>query len=764
MAKKDGVELTFSAKNLVSKTIKGIIRGLNKIGQVAKKVGSTTKAAFKGMAKAAAGLAAAMAGPVALSVKFSKSMAEVQTVLDDPSNLNMMSDAVRRLSKEFGYAKEELAKGLYDIRSATAGLSDAEVIKIFEAATKAAVAGVSDVQTAGNAITNVLNAWKISADEVDAVSDKLFATVKNGKTTLTELSNSMANASVSASTAGISLDEVLAATATLTKNGLATGKAMTFLGGAIEKGLAPTDLLKKKFAELGTTSGDFLKNNGLMAFVKQLEEFSGGDKGKIKEFLGASEAARAVWGLMGKNTEDVAANMRAIANASGATDNAYQMLEHTRQWDRLLQNVLGILGLIGETIGNFLNPMLEQANNWMVDIGSNATLLEKVKALVGNIFSERTGEVFKKFGKWLWDSAGTATVAIGGLLGEIFINNAKLLGYGLKYAGKQAINFLAKGLEGSSTGAIELLSELPKILKAGFSIITKKGFWVGAGKIAIGAFGKLGKFLAEIFTAPIDALQAGIQKAMEELFEQMAKIPFMADMLGIGKDFKADSLKDIYSQVKNSDRSASSFLKDTYGDAAKYFDEGKKEIAEATKSEVKDIVASLGTVFKSGFDSAANKKNIFDTTKEVEAMGSALKGIPAILKKHAASVIKLDEATKKAVKTKEAEVKVAAKPQAKADNRTDFEKLGDMSATERKLAMRKTFAGFDNIKGFNPKLGTLNKFTDNAGKITERKSISTAELFDKRYGQDTKRERGTKANPVYVKPVKDEAKISRGGK
>ena len=82
-------------------------------------------------------------------------------------------------------------------------------------------------------LTTVLNAFKIEAKDVDKVSDVLFTTVRLGKTTLSELSSSLAQVAPLASASGVKFEEIAAAIATLTKQGtpLLRLAAIRALGG-----------------------------------------------------------------------------------------------------------------------------------------------------------------------------------------------------------------------------------------------------------------------------------------------------------------------------------------------------------------------------------------------------------------------------------------------------------------------------------------------------------------------------------------------------
>ena len=92
---------------------------------------------------------------------------------------------------------------------------------------------MTDTAAAADAITTILNSYQLSASQATAVSDKLFATVKRGKLTFSELAGSIGKVSAVAAIAGLSLDELLATIATITRQGIRSDQAMTAIVGVI---------------------------------------------------------------------------------------------------------------------------------------------------------------------------------------------------------------------------------------------------------------------------------------------------------------------------------------------------------------------------------------------------------------------------------------------------------------------------------------------------------------------------------------------------
>ncbi|GAG95650.1 unnamed protein product, partial [marine sediment metagenome] len=139
---------------------------------------------------------------------FETQLANVSTMLDE-SAMRILPEyrkGLQALSVEFGESTQTLSKGLYDILSAS--IPPAEALGVLEVSAKAAAAGITDTGVAADAITTILNSYGMSADQAGMVSDKLFAIVKEGKTTFAELAPSIGKVAATASMAGLSFDDL----------------------------------------------------------------------------------------------------------------------------------------------------------------------------------------------------------------------------------------------------------------------------------------------------------------------------------------------------------------------------------------------------------------------------------------------------------------------------------------------------------------------------------------------------------------------------
>src|SRR3972149_5817668 len=150
-------------------------------------------------------------------VGFDKEIHKTASIMDNVSkdSIGFMTEETVRMAQTFGQSFDALGKARYDIvSSGFTNITDA--MKLLEASNVAAVAGISSVATAADLLTTSLNAYGLGVDQATYVNDIWFQTVKLGKIEFGELASSIGTVLPSAKVAGVSLEEVGAALATLT--------------------------------------------------------------------------------------------------------------------------------------------------------------------------------------------------------------------------------------------------------------------------------------------------------------------------------------------------------------------------------------------------------------------------------------------------------------------------------------------------------------------------------------------------------------------
>lgn len=177
----------FRAKNTASPQIKGLsdqLKGLKETGT--KATDSVADGFFKiGVVsqnlQVAKGMLRGLFGTTNDFAAFENSMAEVSTLVDTSVvNMGDLSKQVLELSDTYANFPVDTAKALYTTISA--GFSDtADAQEVLNVASKLAIGGVTDTNTALKGMTATLKAWGLEAKDATSVSDAMFVAMRAGQ-------------------------------------------------------------------------------------------------------------------------------------------------------------------------------------------------------------------------------------------------------------------------------------------------------------------------------------------------------------------------------------------------------------------------------------------------------------------------------------------------------------------------------------------------------------------------------------------------------
>jgi len=311
----------------ISKTInKDLTPSMSRFGKLMKSTAGKIAMGFglgMGVTGILLGTKRAVTDMVTKGREFEKEWANVTTMLSISSNeTKILKDELLRLSPTLGDTTK-LAEGMYQVLSAS--IEPAKAIRFLGEAAKAAKAGVTDTKVAVDALTTVINAYGMAAEDVTDVSDIMFQVVKSGKITYEELSASLGTVVPVASQVGVSFEDVAAATATLTRQGIDAQTATMQLRQVFMAILKPGDQAKKmaedlkiEFSLLG------LKSKGLVGFLKDLKEKTGGNTEKMAALVPNVRALTGVLALAGEQADAFAEDQIKMLNAAGATEEAFR--------------------------------------------------------------------------------------------------------------------------------------------------------------------------------------------------------------------------------------------------------------------------------------------------------------------------------------------------------------------------------------------------------------------------------------------------------
>ena len=348
------------------------------------------------------------------STKFHNGMNEVFTLLPGISSSSMkkMENDVKSFAKEFGVLPEEEIPALYQALSA--GVPQDNVFEFLKTAQKGAVGGVSDLETAVDGLSSVVNAFGKESIDAGRASDIMFTAVKQGKTTFAEISGSVSQVAPLAASMGVKFEDIAASLSTLTSQGTPTSEAMTQLKGVFSELSQGSSKVSAEFKKItGKSFKDFVAGGGDTKQALDLLNQAAGKSGKgINELFGSVEAGSAALALTGKGSEKFATDLEAMRNSAGATDKAYAQMQQGLQ--PTINKLKASFSVAMTGIGDSLAPALGAMGNAALGI---FPLLDQMGVYFQNPAFAQFGEIVLQMGQILGASLGPALSQIAATLG-----------------------------------------------------------------------------------------------------------------------------------------------------------------------------------------------------------------------------------------------------------------------------------------------------------------------------------------------------------
>jgi len=289
-------------------------------------------------------------------LEFDQQMHNVWTLTDQTGDeIVKLSSDLRDLAWQYNITSTQAAKAMYQIYSAT--FYGADAMKILEASTRAAAAGLTDVFTAANMGTTVLNAYGMAAEEITRVNDLLFTSIRFGKTTYGELADQFGRLAGIAAPVGASIDEMAAAIATLTRQGITTDWAVTSLRQTLMKMLQPTKDLEKAINDLGFVSGGtMVRTLGFAKSLGEIKKWADQNGVALDRMFTNVRAVTAVLPLATTAAKGFALDLQRMADSAGASDVAFG--KQTQSWAYQMSILKSRLNDVGISLGKVVTPAI----------------------------------------------------------------------------------------------------------------------------------------------------------------------------------------------------------------------------------------------------------------------------------------------------------------------------------------------------------------------------------------------------------------------
>ena len=331
-------------------------------GEDVQGLGGKIETVGKKVSVASATSAAALGASVKLASDYTDAVAKVGTVADLQSvPLEKLRDDMLQLSTETGRGAGEIADATYQAISASVDTADA--VSFVGTSVGLAKAGFLETADAVDVLTTIINAYGLEASDAGRLSDILIQTQNDGKTTVNELSQSMGQVIPLASAYGVNIENLAASYAQLTKNGVDTAQAGTYLKSMLnELGDSGSDVGEILKSKTGKSFGQ-LMNDGMSLgdVLGILNDSVNGDSEALAGLWSSSEAGTGALSIL---SSGVGAFNDELGNMQDSTGNVADALETLSTPSAKAQESLNAVKNAGIELGSAaleaIAPLLEQ--------------------------------------------------------------------------------------------------------------------------------------------------------------------------------------------------------------------------------------------------------------------------------------------------------------------------------------------------------------------------------------------------------------------
>lgn len=617
-------------------------------------------------------LGGALAAPFALAtrefVNFETGLSRIDVLLNENTrSLAEFKKEIETLAVKFGVSKETLVGGLEDILQAS--IESSKAVGVLTAAVKLSKIGFTDVATAADALTTVINAYGFDAAQASRISDVLFTVVRKGKITFADLAQNIGNVATIASTSNVSIEELGAAIASMTRNGIKAEESVTSLRATLISFLKPQGDSVKLAKQYGLElSGAALANDGLL---KSLRKIEGLPSDVIARIFPNVRALKGVLPLL-KDLKGFEKDIDALSQSGGTADEQFKKIEKTLGFMFSRINQAGKQAL--EIVGEALSKDLKRASGAVIRLSKGFIELLKVnKELIPLIAKGVAGVVVMAV---VITTLGTSIVALSfvigavassvtafiavltalftplGLLAALVATLAKVLVQRFGLVDK-AMNILKTSFgnlkkkfdntfgvivdsvkRGNLQGAFKVAAAAIKLIW--LELTTKlKSLWIDAKESIINSVIDLGTNIAAEFIRAFDKIEKKVVEIKQLFFNVFAAIK--------------NTIFDVAAEISNffADAAVNVLVNTGFADAD-VGEEAKRQNADVTKEKLKDNKKEKDDSFVKNqqIATALKKKN----TKLANDRIAAAKKLGAALKKIAQETADIEKAALKEAK------------------------------------------------------------------------------------------------------------------
>ena len=334
-------------------------------------------------------IGASVAGVGVLSAKmfldFDTEFQKVLTIADETQvSFEDLRKGALRTSRDFGIASGETANALYQILSS--GVQTKDALKVLDHTARLAKTGITDMATAGDLLTTIMNTYGLSVQDATKITDQLIITQKVGKNTITQIGQEFGKIAGLAGTLEIPLEEIGAALSSMTKRTSDVAGSMTMVRNIMNSIIQPSEEAKKAAEEYGIQlSVTALKAKGFGGFMEEVVRKTRGNEEALTKLFGNVRSLNGAMLITNEGMKFYKENLEQIKNSTGATDEAFGKISNTASFK--LNKALNELKVTAIETGAKFTPFIDILSKFLSIISKIPSgVISTVATLGGLLF------------------------------------------------------------------------------------------------------------------------------------------------------------------------------------------------------------------------------------------------------------------------------------------------------------------------------------------------------------------------------------------
>ena len=333
-------------------------KGMNRVQKRLGKFGKSMKQVGGNLTRSVSmPLALAGGAAVKMAVDFQTSLTKIQTLVGaTATEVKAYEQGIKSISSTTAVGQKELAEGLFFITSA--GLKGTEALDTLDVAAKAAAMGMGEMDSVANALTSIMTAYASEGMTAAKAGDLLHETLKQGKFEAGEFMDKLGSVIPTAAAAGVSMEELGAASATMSKlSGDAAG-TLTSMRALMQSLLKPSEKQKEILDGIGLSTEDLgsMMDESLMGTLQHLFGALEGNNEGLMNMFGSSKAVTGALATMGLQADTYKDVLDGMNNSQGNVEKGMKVIQQTA--GHTLKQAFVDLQNAGIEIGAILLPVI----------------------------------------------------------------------------------------------------------------------------------------------------------------------------------------------------------------------------------------------------------------------------------------------------------------------------------------------------------------------------------------------------------------------